>query len=236
MNTDTSESPTRPARGRRTTQDPQASRRREQADTTRALLLHTAERLYAEHGFSEVSNRHVAEAAGSANNSAVAYHIGTKTDLIAAISRSHSEPIGRRTQQLVDRASGSTDPRDHVACLVRPYTDHLAGLGTPSWCARFAAQTTTDPTLGEHLFFDAKLTPLLRRAFDAMWASTPPVPSEIAALRNQMMRVVVVHTCAEQERTSARTGTPTDWNLVGDSLVDAVTNVLLAPVERPPAH
>lgn len=208
------------------------SRRREQADATRARLLRTAERLYAERGIAEVSNRQVAEAAGSANNSAVAYHVGTKDELIAAISASHSEPIGERMQEMVERAVGSTGPRDHVACLVRPYTDHLAGLGTPSWFARFTAQTTTDPALGEALFFDAHLSSLVQRVSEAMWAITPSIPAEVAALRNQMTRILVVHTCAEQERSSALTGEPTDWTLVGDGLVDAVAGVLTAPTDR----
>lgn len=223
MNTDTSRPPVR-------------SPRRERTDTTRELLLRTAERLYAEYGLSEVSNRQVAEAAGSANNSAVAYHVGTKRELIDAISRSHAEPIGERMRRMISFFGGSTDPRDHVACLVRPYTDHLAELGTPSWCARFAAQTTTDPTCCDDRFFDATLTPLVRGAFDAMLASVPPIPDEVAALRNQMMRLVVVHTCAEQERMSAHSGAATDWALVGDGLVDAVTGVLLAPVGAHPAQ
>lgn len=217
-----------------TSQPPARSQQRERADATRGLLLRTAERLYAEYGLSEVSNRQVAETAGSANNSAVAYHVGTKQELIDAISRSHAEPIGERMRRMISLFGESTDPRDHVACLVRPYTDHLAELGTPSWCARFAAQTTTDPACCDERFFDATLTPLVRRAFDAMWAAIPPIPEEIAALRNQMVRLVVVHTCAEQERISSHTGIPTDWTLVGDGLVDAATGVLLAPVGSHP--
>lgn len=234
MNADTSERPAGHAGADPGTRHVRVSRRRRQADATRGQLLRAAERLYAEHGLSEVSNRQVAEASGSANNSAVAYHIGTKDDLIAAIADAHSGPIARRMRRMVERARGSADPREHVACLVRPYTDHLAGLGTPSWFARFTAQTVTDPALGEHLFFDPTLTPLVREASDAMWALLPPVPDEVAALRDQMTRILVVHTCAEQERSSAATGVGVDWTLVGNGLVDAVAGVLTAPVEPHP--
>jgi hypothetical protein len=34
---------------------------------------------------------------------------------------------------------------------------------------------------------------------------------------------------AEQERVAADTGTPADWHLIGESLTDAVTGLLLAP-------
>ena len=54
--------------------------------STRDLLLDTAERLYAERGLAQVSNRQIAEAAGQANNSVVAYHVGTKADLVAALA------------------------------------------------------------------------------------------------------------------------------------------------------
>ena len=48
---------------------------------------------------------------------------------------------------------------------------------------------------------------------------------------------MVVHTCAEQERASADSGAAADWNLVGDSLIDAATSILLAPVGvQPPTE
>src|SRR5215472_8928339 len=104
---------------------PRPRSRREQAEATRELLLRTAERLYAERGLAQVSNRQIVEAAGQANNSALSYHVGTRTDLINAITRSHVEPIAVRTSELVRAARGSREPRDHVASLVLPYTEHL---------------------------------------------------------------------------------------------------------------
>ena len=60
--------------------------RQAHATDTRELILTTAERLFAEHGVA-VSNRQISEAAGQANNFAVGYHFGTKTDLVLAIVR-----------------------------------------------------------------------------------------------------------------------------------------------------
>jgi AcrR family transcriptional regulator len=48
-------------------------------------LLLTAERLFAEHGFAGVSLRQICAEAGSANNSAVSYHFGSKEGLVDAI-------------------------------------------------------------------------------------------------------------------------------------------------------
>src|SRR5690242_11894973 len=116
---------------------------------TRELLLVTAERLFAEHGVEAVSNRQVSEAAGQSNNFAVGYHFGSKEDLVVAIMRRHSESIERRRTELLAEISGSPDLRDWVSCLVRPTTEHLASLGSPSWYARFVAQVTTHPSFRE---------------------------------------------------------------------------------------
>jgi tetracycline repressor-like protein len=52
------------------------------ADRTKDLIRATAERLYAQHGVTAVSNRQIGEAAGQGNNTAVGYHFGTRADLV----------------------------------------------------------------------------------------------------------------------------------------------------------
>ncbi|WP_018680646.1 TetR family transcriptional regulator [Actinokineospora enzanensis] len=210
------------------TDTPPRTPRRAQAEATRALLLQTAERLYAERGLAQVSNRQIVEAAGQANNSALTYHVGTRTDLIHAIARSHGGDIADRTQVMVERAHGVADPRVHVASLVLPYIDHLASLGNPSWFARFTAQVCTDPAFaaglsGERLLGDRK------EALDVLWSCMPDLPIEQAALREQAVRMAIIHTCAERERVAAETGEAADWGLIGHALTDAATGLLLAP-------
>src|SRR5512133_2009863 len=119
----------------------------DRSSETRELILITAERLFAEQGVETVSNRQVSEAAGQSNNFAVGYHFGTKEDLVLAIVRRHSELVERRRQDMLAEVAGSTDLRDWVSCLVRPMTEHLASLGSPSWYARFIAQVMTNPSL-----------------------------------------------------------------------------------------
>ena len=67
--------------------------RGEKADATRTALLTAAERLFAEHGLDAVSNRQISEAAGQANNYAVGYHFGSRTDLLRALLQSHVVPL-----------------------------------------------------------------------------------------------------------------------------------------------
>ncbi|AGL15942.1 TetR/AcrR family transcriptional regulator [Actinoplanes sp. N902-109] len=202
------------------------------AGNTRELILSAAERLFAERGLFAVSNRQVSEAAGQGNNAAVGYHIGTKTDLIGAILRRHAEPMEHLRRQLVFRHDGSRAVRDWVECLVRPYTDHLATLGSPSWYARFAAQVVTDP-LHRALIVTAALdTPTVQAVVAGLDACLPELPRPVRKARSAMMRNLVVHTCAEQElRLATGTGDPaTAWRATGTELVDALTGLLAAPV------
>lgn len=221
----------RPARNR-TGARPGA--RRERADATRALLLRTAERLFAERGLSEVSNRQIVDAAGQANNSALAYHVGTRDDLLHAISAAHTEPIVRHTREMLDAVRGSHDPREHVACMVLPYVRHLASLGNPGWCARFTAQVATDPVVRSNPMRAPEMEPLLAEANAALAEHAPELPPEVAAVRRDTARLAVLHTCAEQERAAAATGIPADWELVGTALTDGLTGLLLAPTGATP--
>lgn len=199
------------------------------AESTRALLLRTAERLYAEHGLAQVSNRQVAQEAGQANNSAVAYHVGTKDDLVRAICRGHADAVHARTLAHLRASRGSSDPHDHVAALALPYTEHLATLGNPCWTARFTAQALADPVFGPSVVWHEGIVSAHVEGGAAMWSFAPPLRPEILELRLQIMRNLVVHTCAEREAVACESGQAVDWSMVGGALVDALTGVLLAP-------
>jgi AcrR family transcriptional regulator len=205
-------------------------RPRADAAATQALLLSTAERLFAERGVHAVSNRRIAAAAGQGSNSAVGYHIGTKADLVAAIMRTHAAPMERMRAEMLDRARASPDLRDHVACLVLPFTRHLADLGVPSWYARFAAQVSLDPALRTVAIHEATSTPTMRRAMEAVLARVPGVPGGWAALRPGMVRHLIIHTCADREQALADGNAPAGetWADTGQLLVDAITALMTA--------
>ncbi|MEV6347471.1 helix-turn-helix domain-containing protein [Actinoplanes sp. NPDC051851] len=204
-------------------------RRRERAELTRALLLRTAERLYAERGLADVSLRQIVEAAGVGNNSALTYHVGDRTDLIRAIADSHAADVGRRLKELAETARGATDPRTHVATLILPYVQHLASLGSPCWGARFSAQITADPVFGDMVDDHPALSAALEEASATVWAYAPDLPNRVRELRTRMVRLTVIHTCADEEAAAARTGQAPDWSTIGAALVDAVTGLVLAP-------
>ncbi|MFD8819421.1 TetR/AcrR family transcriptional regulator [Streptomyces sp. NPDC059627] len=208
------------------------SARADQVSATREAILAAAERLFAEQGVYAVSNRQVSEAAGQGNNAAVGYHFGTKADLVRAVAARHFDRIEEIRVRLLAEVGDSDDVRDWVDCLVRPVTEHLAGLGSPTWYARFCAQVMTDPALYDIMVEESLTSPSLRRAVDALNRRLPELPAEVRTERGLMARTLILHTCAERERALAE-GTPTPratWSDAATGLTDALLGLWLAPV------
>ncbi len=208
--------------------------RTRQVSATRELILATAERLFAERGVHEVSNRQVSEAAGQGNNTAVGYHFGTKADLVRAIVRKHAEPIEELRKELLAGIDGSTDVRDWVTCLVRPATDHMASLGSPSWLARFNAQLMNDPALREVQIEESLSSPSLRQILDGLNECLADLPIPVRIERGDMARHLIVQMCAEYERALAE-GSPTaraTWQEMATGLIDGIVGLWTAPVTR----
>ncbi len=210
---------------------PDKTVRTERAGTTREQILVAAERLFAEHGLA-VSNRQISEAAGQGNNYAVGYHFGSKTDLIRAIVRNHDERIDQLRQRMIAEVGDSLEVRDWAACLVRPYTEHLAALGVPSWFARFGSQVMTDPMLRAIMIDEALNRPTIQRVLEGLHQCLPALPDEVRHERGDMARLLLEHVCAERERALAHsTGTPrATWDEAADGLIDALVGLWLAPV------
>ncbi|MEU8175290.1 TetR family transcriptional regulator [Microbispora hainanensis] len=204
--------------------------RAERVGATRERILSAAERLFAEHGVSAVSNRQVSEAAGQGNNAAVGYHFGTKADLVRAIARRHAEPVDRIRERMMADIGDSTDVRDWVACLVRPVTEHLAAQGNPTWCARFIAQVVTDPSLRAIIAEETHAS--LRKAMAGFHRCLPELPADVRAERSVMAWHLITHVCAERERALAkRASTPRpSWSDTATGLIDALVGLWLAPV------
>jgi len=201
---------------------------------TREAILVAAERLFAEHGVAAVSNRQVSEAAGQANNFAVGYHFGTKNDLVLAIVRRHAPSIEQRHAAKLAAIKNSPHLRDWLGCLVLPITDHLEALGSPSFYARFLAQTTTDPTLRKIVIEETVASAPMRETIEGLGRLMPTLPKEVMEERDDMSRLLIVHICAERERALQEgTITPRDtWDAAAMGLVDALTGLWLAPVTK----
>jgi len=213
-----------------------------QAAGTREAIMATAERLIAEHGVASVSSRQISEAAGQGNNAAVGYHFGTKSALIRAIVHRHDEGIEQFRRRMVDRmrTDGSADGggagtvRAWVECLVCPLTDHLAAVGRTSWYARFSLQVSTDPVLRELISEEVLASPSLGRISEGLRPGLAALPPLVRTEREDMVRSLILHTCAERERALAASGDAPQpaWERTAGMLVDAITGLLLAPASE----
>ena len=205
-----------------------------QAAGTREAIMATAERLFAEHGVTSVSSRQISEAAGQGNNAAVGYHFGTKADLIRAIVHRHDEVIEQSRRRHVDRVGAEAAVRDWVACLVLPLTEHLAAAGATSWYARFLVQMSTDPALREIVDDEVLASAQIPRIGQGLLPCLAALPTAVREERLQMVRSLLLHTCAERERALAVSGEAPGpaWEQTSRMLVDAITGLLLAPVSE----
>jgi len=197
------------------------------AQETRQAILATAERLFAQYGLVAVSNRQISDEAGQGNNTAVGYHFGTKTELVRAIVQQHTRRIEQLAGPLVERHAGSTEIRDWVSCLVLPLTDHLAAHDGPSWYARFCTQVMADPVLRQVIVDDALDVGAVRATAVGLNRCLRGLPPAVRAARNDMARHVLLHTCAERERTPRA---DPGWQETAATLVDAIVGLLTAPV------
>jgi AcrR family transcriptional regulator len=221
------------------------------AHDTREAILDAAERLFAERGVGEVSNRQIGQAAGQANNFAVGYHFGTKADLVRAIVRRHTAVTEERRLGMLAEIAEPGDLRAWISCLVRPATGQLDALGVPSWRARCLAQFDTVPALRQIVVDESVATPSMGRALEGMFRLLPGLPEAVRAERGDMSRLLVVHTLAERERAlheggpAAGTGweattaglidAGTGWEATAAGLVDALAGLWQAPVTTRPA-
>ncbi|KPI10831.1 regulatory protein TetR [Actinobacteria bacterium OK074] len=206
--------------------------RETQVGATREAILTAAERLFAEHGVHSVSNRRIGEAAGQGNTAAVGYHFGTKTELVRAIARRHNGPIEENRARLIARTGDSTELRDWVSCLVRPTTEHLDSLGSPTWYARFIAQVLADPALHRITVEESLTSPAMRLLLERLRCFMPDLPSAVTDERHAMARNLIVHMCVERERALAD-AVPTPratWHDVATGLIDAIVGLWQAPV------
>ena len=100
----------------------------------REAILGAAENLFSSHGYSAVSIRDIARAAG-ANPGSVTYHFKSKVDLLLAIYRRHCGPMNDRRAELLSAAMRIRDLENRLEAIVRAYvvpaftssSDHAGG-------------------------------------------------------------------------------------------------------------
>ncbi len=109
------------------------------ADATRAALIQTAERVFAEQGPEAGSLRDISALAGQRNTSAVIYHFGDRVGLLTAVMAWRLAQINARRVEVlaeIDAAARRHTLLGAVEALVVPAVEVVCASG--GWYARFA--------------------------------------------------------------------------------------------------
>jgi AcrR family transcriptional regulator len=194
-------------------------------------IVLAAERLFALHGIDGVSLRQIATEAGSANNSAVHYHFGSKDGLIAAIFR-HRLPQLINERRLLTAHCDADDLRSRFEAHYLPVL-HLADAPDSHYISfveqlqRREMATRTSATLlpelpaegqRSHEVFHEDLERLL-----------DDLDEPLRQLRIAEAEVLCLHAAADREQAVAADGAVTPFELFASSLVDGLVGFLTAP-------
>ena len=199
----------------------------------RETLLDAAEELFARYGIDAVSNRRIAEQAGTANHSAVAYHFGSRDELLRALITRHQEDTHRRRAARISQLDDGADLRDLLACLILPWIDHLASLPVPSWRARFLHQMRTVPSMQSVLQQSAVANPDTEDLIQRTLALVGDLSPGVLHGRSWILGNMTVGVCAEYEARLQDGVEKGNWTGVGYFLIDSCAGMLSAPVTHP---
>ncbi|NPC96646.1 TetR/AcrR family transcriptional regulator [Nocardioides sp. zg-DK7169] len=192
-------------------------------------LLDAAERLFAEQGIAQVSDRRIAEAAGNTNHSAVGYYFGGRAGLLRALIERHQQELDPpRRAAFAESDSLMGD----IRALVVPLTTVFAALPAPSWRARFLDQAYHDPATQQVLGAADDISLMGVQVYESIAARLAHLDPEVVRARASLMGHIVATVCATVEARVAETGDVDEWAETADFLSDALAGLLEAPITR----
>lgn len=202
-------------------------------EKARSTLLDSAEELFARFGIDAVSNRRIAEHAGTANHSAVAYHFGGRDELLRALVTRHLEDTNRRREELLAALPADAAMPDLLAAIILPWVEHLGSLPIPSWRARFVHQIRSVPSVHQVLTESAVASPAMEELVARTHAAVGEVPPSVLYGRSSILGSMVLGVCAEYEARIQDGVEEPNWTGVGYFLIDSCVGMLAAPVTHP---
>ncbi|MFC3962725.1 TetR/AcrR family transcriptional regulator [Nocardia jiangsuensis] len=204
-----------------------------QSEVARGALMDAAEELYGRDGIDQVSNRRIAERAGHANHSAVAYHFGDRDGLIAAMLDRYTEQAEPSRAEML--AALGPDPTlvELLRCLVLPAVRSLLDRPAPCWRARFLNQVRATPSTAALLERPVAGTSATAAIMAATGERLRHVDQPVLNGRGWMLTGMVFEVCAAYEAEVAAGEREPDSAALGCFLTDAAAGLLAAPVTAP---
>jgi AcrR family transcriptional regulator len=146
---------------------------------TKNLVFVAAERLFALHGFQNVSVRDITAAAG-VNLASVNYHFGSKDALLYEIFRRRTVELNRerakKLHEAIDRHAASPPVREILAALLTPPLKWLAPDHERRISLQFLIRARSEGTDEIRKVLQTDVTHL-RRFSDALLKARPDLPS-----------------------------------------------------------
>jgi len=194
-------------------------------------LAVTAERLFAEHGINGVSLRQIAAEAGSANNSAVHYHFGSKHALIAAIF-GHRLPQIMSERRLLATRCDPDDVRSRFEAQFLPVLT-MAEANDNRYVSFVEQLQRDESTFGwyltdlpdEGMRSNEEFRCDLRRLLGDL-------DERLRTMRIAEAQSLCLHAAADRERAVASGADVAPFELFVGSLLDGLTGFLCAPASQ----
>jgi len=202
------------------------------APTGKALqLVLTAERLFATHGIDGVSLRQISAEAGSANNSAVHYHFGSKPGLIAAIFRYRLPQLISERRMLAARC----DPDDLRSRIEAHFLPVFTLADTPdTHYVSFVEQLQRHDLASDEALLELPPEGLrsqdeFRRDLDALLGD---LDESLRRIRIVDAQSLCIHAAADRERAVMAGVASTPFDLYVNAFLDGITGYLSAPASK----
>lgn len=175
-------------------------------ENTRGAILDAAEELFAANGFTAVSIRDIAQAAG-ANPGSISYHFGSKDGLLLEIYRRHCGPMNRRRGELLSEALRIHDADNRLEAIVRAFvvpayysSADLAGGGARFTRLRAVMSAEGNETARRII---AETFDETSHAFiDAIHRELPHLPRATIVWRSQFLLGALYYSLVTQERVT----------------------------------
>lgn len=192
--------------------------------------MDAAEELFGRHGIDQISSRRIADHAGTANHSAVAYHFGSREGLIEAMVGRHAEQTSVLREAMIVESAPSSDLTHHLRCLLLPHTRLLSQLPTPTWRARFLNQVRHTASGSTIMAGSATSSSTKDAVLEMIRIHLRHIEPSILTGRILMLSGMTFEACAGYEESIATGEREPDWEGVGTFLTDAAAGLLAAPI------
>ncbi|MGW0041414.1 TetR family transcriptional regulator [Rhodococcus sp. NPDC003348] len=208
------------------------------SELARTALMDAAEELFGRYGIDQVSSRRIAEHAGAANHSAVAYHFGDRDGLIRALFERQAETTDALRSAMFREIGADGSLTDYLRCMILPATQSFSALPIPSWRARFISQARHNPTAVKLLTERATTVSSESEEIRALTLThLGHLDRDVMIGRAWILSRMIFDVCAEYEASVAAGNREAAWEALGNFLTDAAAGLLGAPVSEPsPFH